>query len=196
MQALSKPVSEGEAVPGDILIASTGAIVSGKTGLDMVPLRVTHEYKEWIPKDSKTGGGGGLIATHAPDSPLVKEAIGRSTQFGKYYTESGNNLVETYTIIAYAVESSMMISLEMTSSKIAAYRKWSNAVRTFMLNGSRPPLFAHLVKLKTERIENSRGTFFNVSLLPAKGTLEESLIDPDSDLYEVVSGIRNDIMKA
>ena len=83
-----------------------------------------------------------------------------------------------------------MIVIPFTSTKIKVYKKYNTRIRTFQLplpDGKRitPPIFAHQVKITTERQENNKGAFFNFVLQPAiENDMKRSLLPNSHALFQ------------
>ena len=55
----------------------------------------------------------------------------------------------------------------------------------------RPPLFAHRVRIKTEKQKNNKGEFFNFDLEPANKNVKDSLLAADSELFALAKSCRD-----
>jgi hypothetical protein len=180
-----KPV-EG-AKPGMIINTVTGELHDGSKGVPFIPVHYDRAFVEWKPRDA----GGGFVASHDPDSELVKAEVAKQPR-GKIILANKNELIETEycyglvldadfeTVLGFAVQS-------ITSTKLTPWRKFKSAL--YMLKG-RPPLLANRAVLMTEKQKNEKGTFFNAKYVPAKGTWLTSLIAPDSPLLQEAKEFR------
>lgn len=150
-----------------------------------VPAIREHVFVEWVKRDN----GGGLVATHAPNSDVVKAAKAASTEFGKY-DHNGHDLVETFYLYGVVVDEENtpkgMAVLALTSTKISAYKKLMTRLNTFQINlkdGRRisPPMFAHTLLLSTKLEKRPKGESYNIVFNAAvENDLQKSLLDPKS----------------
>lgn len=145
-----------------------------------IPCYTEHMYVEWKPRDS----GGGFVDTHGLDSPAAKWAKA-NCKFGKFKTEPGNDLVETFYVYGMilpsvdALEGKEMLVLAFTSTKISRYKKAMSLMRT--VKGA-PPLFAFRLKLETSFHESDKGDYWNIEVGPAVGEkYQDCLIAPEGD---------------
>jgi len=186
LQAMSPEVQDDgveDARPGMLIDSVTGELYKE---FEFTPAFSQHVYVEWIPRDA----GGGIVTTHGLDSDIVKAAKARSAQFGKYTTEDGNDLVETFYLFGIvSVDGSPrgMAVQAFTSTKIKAYKAAMTRLRSYTLpleDGRRisPPMFAHLLKVTTKQQKNTKGSFYVPSLVPAvENDVAKSLL-PTNDI--------------
>lgn len=162
--------------------------------LVFVPALKQREFIEWIPRTK----GGGFVARHSKDSPLIL-GLKEKTKFGKLvHPESGNDIIET--IYVYGVSDNPetgpeMLVIAFSITKMVPFRKWNTTLNMFTLNvnGEKqiPPLFAHKTRLSTVGQTNKKNQhFFNFSLSPANGSLKDSLLDPSDPLFRAALELR------
>lgn len=194
LQAMSPQVRDPDdggiegARAGMILNTATEEVFGGKEGMEFVPALTEHVFVEWVPREK----GGGIVARHTADSPVVAKAKAQRGSFGKLQTEQGNDLVETfymYGVTAFDGEPKEMAVIAFTSTKIKSYRAFNNKVGAFQIkrpDGTKfkPPLFSHVVQLTTVKEKNAKGEFYNIKLSPAKGEVKSSLIGRDDPRYQ------------
>lgn len=168
LQALS-PACQGEdstARPGMIQDSATGETYSGKRGLLFVPAMTQHLFNEWTPRDA----GGGLVGTFLPGDEAVERAMKHSkTRIGKIKSENGTEFVETFNIYGVVADEDRspvgMAVISCSSTKIKPYRQLMTRLQKFtVLSGGRkilPPLFAHLLRLKTTEEKRPAGVSYN-----------------------------------
>jgi len=175
--------------PGMFLNSATQEIYDGREeGVVIVPAYTEHVYIEYRPREE----GGGFVGVHDAGSEVVREAKSRSTSFNRL-SVNGNDLTEAFYLYAVLCDEDDEpvggIVVPFTSTKIKAYRKWNTRVSTLLLpraDGRRatPPIFAHLVRIKSKMEENQHGKFFGVSLSPAvDGDIKASLLSPEDDRF-------------
>jgi hypothetical protein len=189
LQALSPQVSGDQKVKGAeagmLFNTVTEQLYSGEEGIVAVPSLTQHLYTEWVPRDA----GGGFVGIHPIDADVVKKAKAAAESFGKYSTEEGNQLVETFqvywTILDKDGDPAEQAVMAFTSAKIKAYKKWNTRLKMFQVaapNGAKvmPPIFAHSVRITTEHQKNSKGSFYIAALDPAvESDMTKSLLPPD-----------------
>lgn len=174
LQSLSPTVKSREHEAGMMYNTVTEEVFDGKEGISVIPVCTEHKFVEYVPRDA----GGGFVAVHEVDSKVVEKAKAASTKFGKYSTESGNQLVETFSVYAIDAESGAYLVIPFTSTKIKQYKSWNTRInmfnhRAFGIPG-KPPLFAHVVRLTTEEESRKGGDSFNFRLSPVN---PERIID-------------------
>lgn len=179
---------------GMIFNSVTGEGISGKDGVVFVPAITQHQYIEFKPRDS----GGGFVGAHPVDDPMVLAAIKASTEFGKYSTPDGNELVETFSVFGIAVMddgSTIQCVLAFSSSKIKKYKAWMTKAKTIQIplpDGRRipAPLFAHRYRLKTTSEKNSKGSFFNWDISFDGANAVEARLLPSDPLFQAAVDIK------
>lgn len=167
LQALSPQLQEPDTTlkQGMILNTVTGDSYAGNKGIKFVPAVTQHEFIEFKPRDA----GGGFVGRHAVDSEVVKIAQAASSEYGKYNTPDGNELIETFAVYGIVVtedgDTSQAV-VAFSGSKIKKYRAWMTKAKVIQIqltDGRRipAPLFAHRYLLKTVVEKAPKGTFYN-----------------------------------
>lgn len=169
---------------GMLFNIATEECVDGDDGLLFVAALTQHQFVEFRPRDQ----GGGFVGFHETTDPIVVAAKSRSTQFGKYGTEAGNELVETFSIYAVLCDEQQtplgFAVIPCSSMKIKPYKSWNNRVRAVAVNKRAVPLMANLCRLRTVSDKNSKGEFYNIRIDHAvDGDKFDSLIDPNGELF-------------
>jgi len=186
------------AKPGALFNTATEQIYDGKDGIEFVPAMTQHLFVEWRPRDA----GGGFIATHKPDSDVVRAAKAASKTFGEYFTPEGNELVETFYIYAVRVEDGQPyepIVIGCSSTKIRPYKKWTSQfdMLTVPAPGGRkqvPPLWAYHSRLTTHKVEKQGNVWHNVDVAPATGKPITSLLPPGHPCMVAAKAVREAVM--
>ena len=191
LQGLSPQVEDETlgARPGMLYNTVTEELYKGSDGFEFVPVVTQHVFVEWVPRDA----GGGFVGIHQLDSDVVKLAKESSTEFGKYFTPEGNTLTETFYVYGVMLDeegNEMVVVIPFTSTKIGVYKKWNTRIAAFKINGKRPPIYAHKVRVTTVKEERAKGTSYNLVLKAANGDLKSSLINPASDLFQTAKAAR------
>jgi hypothetical protein len=168
LQGLSPQVQEEDSPykAGMIYNTVTEEAYKGSVGLSIIPVETEHKFVEYVPRDA----GGGFVAVHEDNSLIVEKAKAASKAFGKYKTPEGNDLVETFYVYALDAETGGYLVIPFSSTKIKVYRNWKTCVnlfnhRAFGIPG-KPPLFAHIVRLTTEKESRKAGDSYNFRLNP------------------------------
>jgi hypothetical protein len=171
------------AMPGMFLNSATEELYDGRgDGVIVVPAYTEHLFIEYKPRES----GGGFVGTHEVDSDVVRKARSEAIAFNKLKVGE-NDLTEAFYLYAVLCDGDEPVSgivIPFTSTKIKTYKKWNTRVSTLLVakaDGRRgtPPIFAHLVRVKSLKQENQHGKFFIFDLTPANGTVLESLLPPN-----------------
>lgn len=167
LQALSPQLQEPDTAlkQGMIFNTVTADAFPGNKGVCFVPALTQHEFIEFKPRDS----GGGFVGRHAVDSEVVKVAQAASTEYGKYNTPDGNELIETFAVYGILINedgSTSQAVVAFSASKIKKYKAWMTKAKTIQIqlgDGRRipAPLFAHRYRLKTVVEKAPKGTFYN-----------------------------------
>jgi len=161
------------------------------TSVVFVPAIRVHEFVEWVKREN----GGGLVASHAPNSAMVKaakvDAQARGLKYGKYEV-NGHDLVETfyvYGVVLLDGKPQGMAVLALTSTKITAYKKMMTRLNTFqhtLEDGRRinPPLFAHQLMLGTKLESRPAGDSYNITFTgPVDDNLAKGLLSTDDPAF-------------
>jgi len=196
IQSNSKVISEGGlegAKAGLLHNTVTDDLFAGDKGFEFVPCYTKQWFVEWVPREK----GGGFVGKHEVTSDVVVKAKANSKDFGKYVTETGNQLVQTFEIWGVMVTDNGLepVILSFSSTKIAVYKKWNTKIQMFQLptkNGGKmkPPIYAHRVRVTTVKQQNTKGTFFNFVLNPADGEIKSSLLLPSDPRFQAAKDLR------
>ncbi|QVJ12908.1 hypothetical protein [Pseudomonas phage PSA20] len=197
LQALSPQLQENDSLrQGMILNTVTGEVWDGKKGIAFVPATTQHVYVEWKPRDA----GGGFVGIHEVNSDLVNHAKAASSEYGKYSTPDGNELIETFYVYGIALDDDGNASeavLAFSSTKIKKYKGWMTKAKTIQIplpDGRRipAPLFAHRYRLKTVSEKNNKGQFFNWDAIAFDGeNAQQARLLPDDPLFQAAVSIKS-----
>jgi|TARA_Y100000310_G_scaffold160698_2_gene160481 hypothetical protein len=195
--------------PGDLFNTVTQGAANGVDGgVVFVPSLTEQKFVEWKPQEEGGGGGKGFIAVHDPSNPMVQKCIAEQ-DFGKYTSPGGNDLVETFYIYGVLVEGENLdqagdpICIPIASTKIKHYKKWNTRLSMFTVRTKdgrkqRVPMFAHRARLTTVPDKNDKGSYYNISLVPALGeptpNLVASLVGPDSEVFSSAQAFREVVL--
>lgn len=178
------------AIPFLKILPGSGEFANSVTGdvygkeLLIVPCITQHTVVEWIDRDVAVGG---FVAVHDINSDVVQRAkTANANSMIKMKAESGNDLVETYTIFALRLDNvddeiaAEILVIPFTVTKIKRYRAIMTKLRTFK-GSSAAPLFSHRLRVVTTPEKNPAGKdYFNMELTPAiDGDIKASQINPE-----------------
>jgi len=204
LQALSPQISGEAKVAGAevgmLLNTVTGEMVEGKVGLEFVPTFREQVYVEWVPRKE----GGGFVGRHELSSEVVVEAKSTAKEPNKLKTEAGNDLIQTayiYGIVCQANGQFEPVIIAFTSTKLKVYRHLMTRLNQFQVvidsgEGKRkitPPLFAHLLRIRTVDQKNAQGNFMNFEISSALGdppTIQDSLLKVDDERFEAAVSLK------
>ena len=174
------------AAAGMLLNTGTMELMDSVT---IVPALREKLFVEWRPRKA----GGGIAGVHKPDSPIVTAAIDASEEFGRYQTEAGNDLVETFYVYGVTLEDgepSGFVVIPFSSTGIKHYKnKLMNRIRYCLVDNGQgrkvsPPFYAHQVRIGTTSETNDQGTWSNYDITFAvNNNVKESLLRPDSAAF-------------
>ncbi len=199
LQDLSPTVKTGENESGQIFQSASKEVFDGADGITFVPVKVSREYIEWIPRKR----GGGLVGRHTPSSAVVAAAKKQRQELGhqwnEYYVGDGddpnvrNDLIETGSILGLLVREDGSTAKVVISCK-ATHMKAYKSLNTMCgdLQGD-PALFAIRLKLTTVEEPYSAGSSYNWNIQFDGDNYimksDDPLFQKAADFYEtIVSG--------
>jgi len=149
---------------GDIYNTVTGAVISGKEGLSVIPCAYKRVFIQWVPRGSGTGAP--IEVWEPTDKSMPKTE--RSKEDNKNYVIGGDGdyLEETaqhYVIIVNEDGSTETALIAMKSTQLKKSRKWNSMIQSVTLKGKNgpftPPRYSHVYRIKAEAEENSKGSW-------------------------------------
>lgn len=155
-------------------------IISGETGLHVIPAYFTRRFVEWIPRE--TGGGGGLVGEHLPSDPVLSTATRDSKN--QLVLPNGNLLVDTRTHYVLVVgkdgESFTPALISMSSTQVKKSRQWMTRMESIKFKNNQgalftPPMFSHMYHLTTIPESNDKGAWFGWKIETIGPVSDESL---------------------
>jgi hypothetical protein len=168
--------------PGMVFNTATQQLIARDAGFGFVPAHRTHNYCEYIPRDSG-GGFQGIWDVTDPRIPALRAAQG---EFGKLTTEGGNELIETfslYGVAEMAPDDVQNVVVAFTSTQIKKYRLLTTRMVGLCGVPRRYPLFAFKWHVSTRPEQNKKGKFHGWHLTLAGGASDTALLAPTSPLY-------------
>jgi len=158
------------AQPGMIWLRNASEpLVDGDDGILFQPCYFEKDWLEWVPRDS----GGGFVARHSKCPKEAKRIEDpKNKNKVRFVMPNGNELVETRHHIGYVLDDDgtnpRPYVISMSSSGHTTSRNWM-----FMMNsvpsledGTKPPSFARLYRMKTKERTNVQGTWFVWDIIP------------------------------
>lgn len=201
MQPMSPEVSaEGSEVkPGAWVNRGTGDAF--QAGVDFVPALTRHVYREWTSKEPSNSAP---VGDHEIDSPLI-ERVRREQEFGQF-THPDNPehpLIETFEVYGIQVTpegAGIPAVVVFSSTHIRAYKDWILRARSVILSlpsGKKinPPLFAHVYRLTSKRVEKKPHVWWvpTAAFAHPEGA-EKSRLLPSSDLYNMAKALKDAVL--
>ena len=189
LQAMSKPVQN------EVEGAKAGKLYNSVTGeiydeILFVPATTQHTYKEWVPIDD----GGGFVGTHQLNSDLVRETLASAeTMFQAHKLSNGHELIEAFDMFGVMVtEDGDVLGpavLGFSSTAIKRYKGINTRLQSFQLKQPdgrkvKPPLYAHLLRVKTFLDQSPQFKWHNWEIEPANRDILNSLMSPEDARYQ------------
>ena len=183
---LSAQVNEGDgkyiegAKPGMIYNNVTHEIFDGKKGIKVVPCY----YKKDYPEKSDKGDGNPLtVATHLPNSPIIKTG---KREGSKIRLPNGNYLEETASYFVMVETGSGGYSpalITMKSTQLNVSKKWNSMMKTTQIADGKggfaiPPMHGVVYNLTSTLQKNDKGSWYGWVV-----TQDRILEQKDKSLY-------------
>ena len=183
---LSAQVNEGDgkyiegAKPGMIYNNVTHEIFDGKKGIKVVPCY----YKKDYPEKSDKGDGNPLtVATHLPNSPIIKTG---KREGSKIRLPNGNYLEETasYFVMVETKSGGYTPALiTMKSTQLNVSKKWNSMMKTTQIADGKggfaiPPMHGVVYNLTSTLQKNDKGSWYGWVV-----TMDRILDQKDKSLY-------------
>ena len=149
---------------GDIYNTVTGAVISGKEGVSVIPCAYQRVFIQWVPRGSGTGAPMNVYKPNDPAMPKTE----RSKEDNKNYVIGGDGdyIEEThqhYVMIVNEDGSTETALIAMKSTQLKKSRKWNSMIQSVTMQGKNgpftPPRFSHVYRIKAEAEENSKGSW-------------------------------------
>ena len=190
LQALSPQVEDDDDLKAGMLYdVISGQSWSGEEGLVFQMAARTHEFVEWVPRNE----GGGLVARHEPNSPVIARAKEHAEAEGLPYgklkagDDFQHDLVETYygyinILTPDGEDLETFAVIPFKSTMIGAYQQFRTATARVKMAGRTPPLFAFRAVMTTRKEERDGNKFYVPVIKPFGGNYKASLIPPQHPL--------------
>lgn len=183
-----KPAEAGGvpgATMGMMMNGGTAELFAGKAGVGFIPVYRGHSFVEFTPRNL----GGGFVAIHQPDDPLILQLQTKYGKFGKLpngVTDrnekgealNGTEIIETFYLYGLILDQYGMtqrVIVPFKSTQIKKYQafmqrqmniKYANPKGTDEnpLPPVQPPLWAHRWRLGTAFEKGKKGDYYGWSL--------------------------------
>mgnify|MGYP003663030621 CR=1 FL=1 len=148
---------------GDILNTVTNALYKGAEGIKVIPCAYQRRFIQWSPRGE---GSSAPIAIYEPTQDRPKTE--RSPDDNKEYVVggSGDYIEEThqhFVVVLNDDGSAETALIAMKSTQLKKSRKWNSMMQSVQMQGKNgpftPPRFSHIYLLKTNKEENSKGSW-------------------------------------
>lgn len=184
---------------GMIFNIGTGELYEGKPGLVIIPVHRDHNYVEFTPRNL----GGGFVAIHQVDAPVVERLKAAQGKFGRLTTATrwdgaglpmdGTEFSETFYLFCLimdpATNTPFRAVIPFKSTQIKKYQSFMQRQTAMKYNNPRstaenplpavqPPIWAHKWRLGTAFESNKKGNFYGWTL-----TLDAKKPDGTEELY-------------
>ena len=200
LQALSPQLEQNTALRAGMLFNTvSNDAFDGKVGVGFIPATTQHLFVEWKPRKE----GGGFVGQHLPTSDVVKAAKAASTEFGKYKTPAGNDLIETFYVYGIGITPDgerFQVGLAFKSTNIKKYKAWITKASAIQIQVSvdpprriAAPLFAHRYRLVTVAEKNNKGSFYNWEINFDGENAQAARISPKSEDFLAAVDIKKAI---
>lgn len=140
---------------GDIFNTVTNELYKFTDGVQCIPVYFSKVYNQWVPRDL----GGGFLGSYSDpelSKPIFVPARGAEYEGATQTVETANHFV----LVRSADGTWAPALISMTSTKLAASRKW-NTLMTGNAAKYKAPIYARIYKLSTTQQKNDKGTFYN-----------------------------------
>ncbi len=156
-----------DAEEGFIFNSVTGEVYPD--GITVIPCAYKRNYVEWKPRSA----GGGYVAEHDRNSPLLKQCT-QHAERNVLITPNGNELVDTanyYVLLVKGEGDSLEVEkaiIAMVSTNLTLARKWNSIMQAKKLRIAgefrTPPMFAYSYHLSTVQDSNDQGEWSKFKL--------------------------------
>ncbi len=143
---LSPKFIEG-ARAGMFMNTVTGVLYSADIGILVVPCAYKKMMVEWKHRDS----GGGLIAQHPENTPLIKTCT--QNEKSQFVLPNGHLLIDTaYHYVLQIIDGfPTWAVISMTSTQLKKSRMWNTVMRNILVDGKNgkynPPTYSHAYRI-------------------------------------------------
>lgn len=158
---------------GDIFNTATRQVWKSAEGVLVLQAHFQKAMVEWILRDE----GGGYVATHAIDTPMLKQCRHGGDKNRFLLTPDGHQMVDTsyhYVTLAETAEAAVV---GMTSTSLQTSRTWQTLMKQVKVphNGQLvvAPAFSRVYRLTTVYKKNDQGDWFQWAVQDAGWALPD-----------------------
>ena len=182
------------AKPGLFWDSGASEILSDSDGNPLEQIRVTPAcyqrlFVQWRDRDE----GGGFVATHTPDSELVRQGV--RDDRGRLVLQDNTYLVDTrqfYCFLYGNDGTARPVVLSMSSTQLKKARQWMTRMADFKVQGSKgpftPPMYGQVWPLSTVGESNSKGSWRGWKLGAPQIVEDGLIISRAKELREGIEG--------
>ena len=154
-----------DAKPGMLYLTNLELVFEGRDiGLTVVPCYYERLVTEWLPRES----GGGLVASHIPDSPAVTNYA--TDEKGRNFLTNGHQIIDTayhYFLVQHPETKVWYQAIApFKSTALKASRRMNSTINTTMIPGTntRAPRFMNSWQLTTRKEQKNSYVWSSPSL--------------------------------
>jgi hypothetical protein len=153
VQPASPKFIKGAAI-SQFYLTVTDDIIDGNEGVDVVSCYYERVVNEWVDRNK----GGGLVATHNPESNIMESAKATDpSKPGMLYLPNGHLVVETayhYLLVKRGAWGHCVFPLKSTALKHS--RKWNSNINTLLIPDTNKPAPRFLYQWRLTTIAESK----------------------------------------
>ena len=182
------------AAAGDFFATSTKELWGGDDGVEVVPCYYQRRFIEWKPREQ----GGGFVAIHAPDAPILSKTIRKGH---KDVLPNGNEIQNTaqFFLLVKTENGWQPFQFSLKGTQLKKARRWLTMMQGQRMEGANgpftPPIFAYVYTLQTVGESNDKGRWFGVEVANTvkPATTEAGLVE---QAFAFASSIKAGVVKA
>jgi len=174
---------------GDIFNTVTEEVISGDSGMQVIPVVKKHQFPAFVPRDE----GGGFQGVYDASDPRIAKWRAAQGSVGKLQDDEGNEVVETFYVFVLRVladGSTEKGVLPFASTQIKKYRQWMTKLQNLRFKSQKTgrmlpyPMFAHLWNVTTVKEENKKGKFRGYKISLAGNEPQEARLGTDDERFQ------------
>lgn len=181
LQSNSPECSKGEAEyikaseVGDFFNTVSKQLISGETGMLVIPISYRRAYIEWVPQDE----GGGFVADHGSDDTALKACT--KNDKGQDITADGHQIVTTAEYFAFIVDGETgdaePVVISMSSTQLKKARQWNTMINNYKVANPKgqkfnPAMFYRAYHFTTIPEKNEKGSWLGFKVVPSVDTIK------------------------
>lgn len=174
--------------PGMFYNNVSGEVFDGReTGIEVIPCGYERKLVEWKDRDA----GGGYVADHAIDGPVMSETT--PDERGRPKLANGNLIVETAYHYVYMKNPHTgmwdEIVIPMKSTALKKSRRWNKSLMSTLIPGTtkQAPRWLYLYTLKTVKEQKDTNTWSNFDVTRTDQMVTQEQYVKARDFAKIVS---------